>query len=385
MYLYCLYEMCNDMHRDRIWTLMSRKLSGEATKAELLELDELIKLHPEIDIPTQFVEEYWSIPIENDEEFLEATYHLHNERLKQKGYHLNTIQLETGSFNYENTEKSKRKKNVFIVSCIGLLLAISTLSFFYFKSTNNVNQTPAIAKSEVSTKNGSRTKIKLPDGTMVWLNSSSKLTYIAENFGSNIREVSLTGEAYFDVVKNASKPFIIHTAKMDIKVLGTAFNVKSYQGDKTTETSLIHGSVEVTLNDRHEKILMKPNEKLIINNDDSNNLVTSKNSTPQKSSLQITKPIIQLSHLTLYPTDNSIVETGWVNNKLIFTEETLEEIATKMERWYSVTVVIKNEKLKKELLTGSFEKETMQQALKALQFTTSFNYKIEKDTITITK
>ena len=102
------------MHRVRIWTLMSRKLSGEATKAELLELDELIKLHPEIDIPTQFVEEYWSIPIENDEEFLEATYHLHTERLKHKGYHLNTIQLETGSFNYENTEKSMRKKNLFI-------------------------------------------------------------------------------------------------------------------------------------------------------------------------------------------------------------------------------------------------------------------------------
>ncbi len=373
------------MQRDRIWTLMSRKLSGEATQAELLELDYLIGLNPETDIPTQFVNEYWAIPIENDEEFLEATFHQHTERLKDKGYHLNTDLSEAGSFSYETFEENKNsKRKILYGSAILLIVAVLFGSFFYSK-TFAPQQNQTVAKSEISTKNGSRTKVQLPDGTSVWLNSSSKLTYDNQNFGDKIREVSLIGEAYFDVVKNATKPFIIHTAKMDIKVLGTAFNVKSYPGDKTTETSLIHGSVEVTLNDRHEKIMMKPNEKLIINNDDAKTLPVNSMVTSQKLSSAATKPIIELSHLTRYPSDNSIVETGWINNKLIFTNESLEEIATKMERWYGVTIHIKNEKLKKELLTGSFEKETLPQALKALQFTTRFNYKIEKDTITITK
>lgn len=373
------------MQRDRAWTLMSRILSKEATQAEIQELNEIIKLHPEIDLPTQFVSEFWSIPSENDEEFLEATFHQHTEKLKNKGYHLNTDLSETGSFSYESLERNNRSKKLILAGTMSLLLVAVLVGLFYYNQVNPSSQKQIVAKSEVSTKNGSRTKIQLPDGTSVWLNSSSKLTYDNENFGAKIREVSLVGEAYFDVVKNPAKPFIIHTAKMDIKVLGTVFNVKSYPGDKTTETSLIQGSVEVTLNDRQEKIMLKPNEKLIINNDDSKSLPLNNKATSQKLSPAATKPIIELSHLTRYPSDNSVVETGWINNKLIFTNETLEEIATKMQRWYSVTIIIKNEKLKKELLTGSFEKETMQQALKALQFTTRFNYKIEKDTITITK
>ncbi len=373
------------MQRDRAWTLMSRILSKEATQAEIQELNEIIKFHPEIDLPAQFVSEFWSIPSENDEEFLEATFHQHTEKLKNKGYHLNTDLSETGSFSYESPERNNRSKKLILAGSMCLLFTAILVGLFYYNQVNPSSQKQIVAKSEVSTKNGSRTKIQLPDGTSVWLNSSSKLTYENENFGAKIREVSLVGEAYFDVVKNPAKPFIIHTAKMDIKVLGTVFNVKSYPGDKTTETSLIQGSVEVTLNDRQEKIMMKPNEKLIINNDDSKSLPLNNKATSQKLSPAATKPIIELSHLTRYPSDNSVVETGWINNKLIFTNETLEEIATKMQRWYSVTIIIKNEQLKKELLTGSFEKETMQQALKALQFTTRFNYRIEKDIITITK
>ncbi len=372
------------MQRERIWSLMSRKLSGEATQTELLELDYLIRLNPETDIPTQFVNEYWAIPIENDEEFLEATFHQHTERLKDKGYHLNTDLSETGSFSFESSEKSKNSRRMILFgSAILLIVAVIFGSFYYYK-TNDPLQNHTVAKSEICTKNGSRTKVQLPDGTSVWLNSSSKLTYDNQNFGDKIREVSLVGEAYFDVVKNAAKPFIIHTAKMDIKVLGTAFNVKSYPGDKTTETSLIHGSVEVTLKDREEKILLKPNEKLIFNTlqnkPEKINTVSAKLNVVEKE-----KPIIELSHLTIYPIDNSIVETAWMENKLVFRNETLEDIALKMERWYGVSIVISNENLKKELITGSFEKETIYQALKALQFTNKFTYIIKNDKIIISK
>ena len=86
------------MYRDRIFALISRKLSGEATDTELLELDELLKIHPDVELPAQMVQEFWNMPTETDEEeFLEATFHLHTEILRKKGFHLNSSQTETGS------------------------------------------------------------------------------------------------------------------------------------------------------------------------------------------------------------------------------------------------------------------------------------------------
>jgi transmembrane sensor len=372
------------MNRDRIWTLMSRKLSGEATQAELIELEDLVKIHPDTNIPVQYIHEFWSIPAESDEEFLEATFHLHSERLKEKGFDLEINKHETGSLNLDMPVENKSKKRLLWASA-AVVVTAAILVFALFPGTKNTYSQEKVAQSEVSTKNGSRTKIQLPDGTSVWLNSSSKLVYDNEHFGTGIREVSLTGEAYFDVVKNPNKPFVIHTAKMDIKVLGTAFNVKCYPGEKTTETSLIRGSVEVTLKDRQEKIIMKPNDKLIINNDEFRAIKKTTAHTKEAVAEKINS-IVEFGHLTLYPKDSSIVvETGWVENRLVFSDEKLEDIAKKMERWYGVTIVIANEKLKKELLTGSFEKETFNQALNALQLTTAFNYKINKDVITISK
>jgi transmembrane sensor len=373
------------MSKDRIWTLMSRKLSGEATEAELSELNELTKIHPDTGTSLQFIDQYWSVPAEKDEDFLEATFMLHSGRLNEKGFDLELNNNETGSFSLDFPSKQFNRKKRFYIAA-----AVCTVIIFFFVFINAVKNTSAnnrekIAQSEVSTKNGSRTKIQLPDGSSVWLNSGSKLTYDNEHFGTGIREVSLTGEAYFDVVKNPAKPFIIHTAKMDVKVLGTAFNVKCYPGEKTTETSLIRGSVEVTLKGRQQKIIMKPNDKLIINDEDIKPFKINAALHPKKVPLIKDNPFIQLGHVTLYPADNSIVETGWVESRLIFSDETLEEIALKMERWYGVSIIIKNEKLKKELLTGSFENETIYQALDALQITTPFVYKINNNTITILK
>jgi len=368
------------MNRDRIWTLLARKLSGEATQAELLELDDLISKHSDTALSVQSIQEFWTLPPEQDDDFLEATFYLHSDRLKEKGFDLEMNKYETGSLNIDFPEKRPQRKKVLWAGAIAIFVAL--IVFFRFSSTNTapVLKEKAV-QSGVSTKNGSRTKIELPDGTTVSLNSGSKLVYDNEHFGIGVREVSLTGEAFFDVVKNPAKPFIIHTAKMDIRVLGTAFDVKCYPGEKTTETSLIRGSVEVTLKDRQEKIIMKPNEKLIINNEDVKTLNTS---TISKTILK-PNPIIELGHLTIFPRDSTIVETSWVDNRLVFTEESFTDIAKKMERWYGVSIVIKNEKLKKELLTGSFEKETIYEALKALQFTTTFNYKVDKDVITISK
>ena len=110
----------------------------------------------------------------------------------------------------------------------------------------------------------------LPDGSTVWLNAGSRLTYDSL-YGTTLREVTLSGEAYFDVVKNPKKPFIIHTGKINIRVLGTVFNVKSYPEEQTIETSLIKGSIEVSFPSQpSKKIILKPNQKLIIDKTETN-------------------------------------------------------------------------------------------------------------------
>jgi len=242
--------------------------------------------------------------------------------------------------------------------------------------------------SQVSTKPGSRTQIQLPDGSVVRLNSSSSLTY-DKNFGRNIREVSLTGEAFFDVTKDSSHPFIIHTNVIDIKVLGTAFNVKSYPNDANTETSLIRGKVEVTVKNRaNEKIYLEPNEKLVVANDNSTINKTSSSQPEQRSNKTdlTAKPIYSVQHLTLNPVDSTIIETSWIDNRLIFQEnETFSEVALKMERWYGVQINFTSEKVAGYRPFASFKNETITQALDELKLGFKFSYKIEGNIITISQ
>jgi ferric-dicitrate binding protein FerR (iron transport regulator) len=251
---------------------------------------------------------------------------------------------------------------------------------FYYKGATK----PAIpvekAELAVSTKNGSRTNIQLPDGSKVWLNSGSTLTY-DKQFGQEIREVVLSGEAFFDVVKNPEKPFIIHTSSMDIKVLGTQFNVKSYANDKSSEASLIHGSIEVSLKDRgSEKILLKPNEKIVVMNERmiKDTALDGLKNVPSE-------PIIAVKKLNYTPIDSTIIETSWVDNKFSFQDESFEDIAVRMERWYGISVQFQDPSVKGMRFTGTFTNETINQALDALQITAGFHYNKQNNTILITK
>ena len=119
---------------------------------------------------------------------------------------------------------------------------------------------------EVAARPGVRTKVVLPDGTQVWLNSNSKLKY-SPDFNLHSREVDLEGEAYFDVAKDMERPFIVHASTIDVRVLGTAFTIKSYPQDETIEATLLKGAIEISGRDNPgaPRIILKPDEKLVLN------------------------------------------------------------------------------------------------------------------------
>ena len=380
---------------DRIWELIAGKLSCEATADELEELGNLLKKLPAQAYSLEIMEDLWSSPIPVNRQYSEYKY-------KELLLRMQKMDLITGDSGEEkehlvrlmNEDKKTKGKVTGISKTVKLLVAASVIviiSLVVLRHSENSKMNTSIAsnistKKEIVTKNATKTNLVLPDGTKVWLNAGSKLSY-DETYGNKYREVVLTGEGFFDVTKNANKPFIIHTRKMDIKVLGTAFNVRCYPDEKKVETSLLRGSIEVTLKDRPtEKIYLKPNEKLTLI--DEPVAVNSMKNEGRKIAHEtaVPEPMVAISHLTYNTLDNSVMETSWLQNKLVFKSETFEAVAKKMEKWYNVSIVFSDQSVKDLHFTGIFEKETVSEALSAMQITTPFHFSInKKELITISK
>jgi ferric-dicitrate binding protein FerR (iron transport regulator) len=378
------------MSAERIWELMGRKLSSQASAEELQELDHLLRTHADLHFSVQTINDLWqqdyTTPT-NDQ--LEAAYDQHLQRMEQKGITFNKELPEPAAdpnWLIESESKPKRRflQTWALAAAAILIIGAWWLFLFMPKNIGSIGSDQLASNStvsEIATEYGSRTTQKLPDGSRVWLNAGSKLTFSKE-FGESTREVTLTGEAFFDVVKNPEKPFVIHTSTIDVKVLGTQFNVKSYPTDKTTETSLIKGSVEVVVrNHPNEKYVLKPNEKLVVPNQELKIVGTNDITGPGRILTKDNIPAIR--NLTYQKGDTSDVESAWIRNKLSIKDMPFSEMAKIMERWYDVSFVFRNKKLEEVFITGSFDNETLAQALEALQFSFAFNYEINDKTVTV--
>lgn len=373
------------MDIEKFWQLLSVKLSGEATDEELEEFDDLVKRYPELGWQTQLMSQLWKKREERDEIATDSFFNRHLQRFSnQPDADDISRQMPESGFLYadEGTYRKKEYGWIYVLSGIAASIALVFLFYYYADSSGEDKQVKKIvARNVVATRKGSKSNIQLPDGSTVWLNADSKITY-DENFGDSFREVALTGEAYFDVVKDERHPFIIHTTTIDIKVLGTAFNVKAYEAESNTETTLIRGSVEVTLrNSPEKKIILKPNEKLRVNNTGLE-YVTGTEPTSHKPVVDDLNMVVGKVHYQ--KKDSSALETLWVKNKLAFDAETLEEAMRKIERWYNVSVqIMVDESMRSTQYSAIFDNENLSEVMEALRITGNFSYSINKDIVTI--
>ncbi len=353
------------MTQENFWVLISKKLSGEASFHEREELQQIIQQHPEWQLAIQNLEDIWKQQQSTDIMQSEDAYLLHLHKMKEMNLFSDNYSTEVPAI---GSNRNLKKWNW---AAAAIIIAAGIFGFIRITGSKDEKEILASHVNEVSTRPGSKSKIQLPDGSTVWLNADSKLDY-NKNFNGELREVHLTGEAFFDVVKMNDKPFIIHTSTINIKVLGTAFNVKAYPDDKQTETSLIRGSIEVTIKNRpNDKIMLSPSEKLIV----ENNLLKEKiNGTINAVTKEPVPPLVSINKLKYSAVDSTVAEMQWINNKLIFREETFADLVVKMERWYDVTIEINDPKLKQARLNGIFESETIIQALEALQISIPFRY-----------
>jgi transmembrane sensor len=379
------------MKEEKHWILLSKKVAGEATPEELEELQELLNADPDWQSTLENLQEFWtSLPVasEGGEQKQENSYTDHINRLKM--YVSDFSGVEETKENEELFFSKPDKKSFFKSWMTYALLAccIMVVVLLYPSLVNNIKdeKEEKIANSvnEIAISPGSKSKIQLPDGSQVWINAGSKLTYAGMMKGLT-REVTLDGEAYFDVVKDATHPFIVHTSGIDIKVLGTAFNVKAYKIEPTIEATLIHGSIEVTNRNRPDapKIMLKPREKLVFSNDI---YIVRKNVSKAISLSGVNggRPSsILITLLKRNIADSSISETAWIYNKLSFEDKSFEELAKDMERWYNVKFAFRNKKIAQFHFTGSFINETIEQVLEALKFSVNFKYTITDGSILI--
>jgi len=245
----------------------------------------------------------------------------------------------------------------------------------------------------VYTPKGSKAMTLLPDGTQVWLNAGSNISYDASSYGKLTRKVTLIGEGFFKVVSNAKVPFIVNAKYVSIKALGTEFDVKAYPEENIVETTLIRGIVDIEGNDKNKKpfkITMNPKQKVTVFAGVAT-LDTTILSNPSRKmileELKNTKLVTISPNLPSKPIINDILKTdlitSWKDNRWVFEGETIGNLSILLERRYNVKINIASEELKLYKFTGTFENETIEQIMQVLQITAPLKYKIGKGIIDV--
>jgi len=202
----------------------------------------------------------------------------------------------------------------------------------------------------IETPKGGQYQVALPDGTKVWLNAASSLRYSLA-FKGNERKVELTGEAYFEVAKDKTRPFKVHSHGQIVEVLGTHFNINTYSNEPTVRTTLLEGSVRVTSSLTNTSVIIRPGQQSVIRHE--NNGIKVKN----------------------VDTDESV---AWKNGYFMFNDEKLESILRKISRWYDVDIQYQNEELRREVFSGTLSRYlNVSQVLKKLELLKSVQFRTE--------
>lgn len=262
---------------------------------------------------------------------------------------LNNIKLESGLF-----RTKKRYINWAVQAAAVLLLSVIFSGVYTYLNRDSFVLSNQTVYQEIKAAFGTQAKVELADGTTVFLNSGSKLRFPQTFDNMETRKVELDGEGYFSVTRNAKQPFIVEANKLDIKVLGTKFNVDAYTGNELVLVTLVEGSVKLQDNSGEEnKDLMEllPNQVASLN----------------------------LADNTLIKTDVSDLHkyTAWIDGRIVFFNDPIQTVVKKLENWYNVDIVISDKQLGNYRFTGTFIDEPLEQVLNMLSLASSMTYVIQ--------
>ena len=269
-----------------------------------------------------------------------------------------------------------------------ILLAFSAGgALFYFIGRNSAD--PAVQSiNKLVVPLGSKAWFSLSDGTVVTLNAGSTLN-VSQDYGVNNRIVRLDGEGYFNIAKDKNNPFVVQTPFLNIRALGTEFNIKAYSADRTIETTLVSGSLQIEpvkeIN-RGQITVLKPNQKLTFYKADSSFI-----NGPEKKEKEVIRPesvkkirTVPAAHLVKEDVNVGPV-TSWKENRWIFEQQSLSQIAVDLERKFDVQIIFDSERLKSYRFTGTILAEPIEQVLVALSMAAPITYRVRGRVVTLSE
>lgn len=358
---------------EHIWFLLSRNLSGEATPAEKEELGKALQQQPALMQQYELLQRLWKPDTAvNTEEVATRISHILQRSAREAARQEQQEQEIIPAPAFKKARVLKIVRWAAVVA--GLALGAWAWSLFSQKEQGESN--------EIIAKKGSKTRTILPDGSTVWLNAGSSIVY-DPGFRGNTREVTLQGEAYFDIVKMPQKPFIVHAGDLNIRVLGTAFNVKSYAEEPTIETTLIRGLVQITRTGakKGEPIYLHPHQKIVLPKVMASQV--EETAAVKKEQEPLSDKAAAIISIDSNLRENERLETAWIYNRLEFRGDRFDQLAKKLERWYNITIHFEDQQAPGLVFNGSLENETVEQAFKVLTEAISFQYEIKGNDIYI--
>lgn len=261
-------------------------------------------------------------------------------------------------YNIERKSQPPKSKMKYLNIAIGIAAAL-VIGLFIGIYINSVQPTSEPVYYAAHSPKGSVSEMILPDGTVIFLNADSRIRYAMEG-EKGIREVFLTGEAWFDVAKNPKKPFVVHTPFYDVQVAGTQFNIKAYDNDNEVITTLEEGEVIIQSSENlklAEDIVLKPGEQAVLS----------------KSSKEF---VIRNVNTKWF--------TSWKDNKLIFINTSLKELVVLLERRFGVEVEVTNKEILDLHFDGTIKNESIIEIMEIMKKALPIDYKIAGQQIEIT-
>lgn len=315
--------------------LIEKYFDGDITDAEIKELSDWIK-------NDRHLQNWW------EEEFSKSDAGI-NPLLRDKLFARIKEQTQ-GKEEAQGKEKTRtiRMNPWKWAAAIVLPICIAFFTYYLVDSSQTVGA-PFIVKAD----KGDKATIELPDGTNVVLNSASQLSYL-NNFGENVRRVQLNGEAYFKVAHDEKRAFIVQVGDLEVKVLGTSFNVSAYEDAKDVTVVLLEGKVGVYAQKMSH--IMKPGDKIEYN-----------------------KATHKITATQVHPSD--YIE--WTKGNIYFEKESLENIMKTLSRIYDVEIRFDSNKLPNEYFTGTIPGGGIQNALNILMLTSPFYYEMDGSVIVL--
>jgi transmembrane sensor len=245
-----------------------------------------------------------------------------------------------------------------IAAAITFFIVATFLGYWVVNDFNKV-QTQAqaidVATITKSVNKGQKLKIHLPDGSFVWLNSESSISY-PDRFTGPERVVELSGEAFFEVVKNSDQPFVVHAGELSTHVMGTTFNVRNFENEDHIDVALLTGMVKVNSGNHSEGHVLNPGEKL---------------------SYSIGK-----KEYKMQPFDE-LEEMGWKDGILFFNNASYEDVVNTLERWYGVEFITVKKDTSPWKFSGEFRNEYLDIVLKSISYSKNFTYIIDQNKVYI--